>query len=143
LLTTFEQDQNIISTAIPKITDQFHSLDDVGWYGSAYLLTTCSFQLLMGKVYKFYPAKPIFLSGIVLFEIGSAVCGSAPSSNAFIVGRAIAGVGASGLFSGLMVMMMYTIPLRQRPIYQGMFAAVFAIGSVIGPLLGGTFTDKV
>lgn len=97
----------------------------------------------MGKVYKFYPAKPIFLSGIVLFEIGSAVCGSAPSSNAFIVGRAIAGVGASGLFSGLMVMMMYTIPLRQRPIYQGMFAAVFAIGSVIGPLLGGTFTDKV
>ena len=143
MLTTFEQDQNIISTAIPKITDQFHSLDDVGWYGSAYLLTTCSFQLLMGKVYKFYPAKPIFLSGIVLFEIGSAVCGSAPSSNAFIVGRAIAGVGASGLFSGLMVMMMYTIPLRQRPIYQGMFAAVFAIGSVIGPLLGGTFTDKV
>jgi len=143
LLTTYEQDQNIISTAIPKITDQFHSLDDVGWYGSAYLLTTCSFQLLMGKVYKFYPAKPIFLSGIILFEIGSAICGAAPSSNAFIVGRAIAGVGASGLFSGLMVMMMYTIPLRQRPIYQGMFAGVFAIGSVIGPLLGGTFTDKV
>jgi MFS family permease len=50
----------------------------------------------MGKVYKFYPAKPVFLCGIVLFEIGSAVCGAAPNSTAFIVGRAIAGTGSSG-----------------------------------------------
>lgn len=103
----------------------------------------CSFQLLMGKVYKFYPAKPIFLGGCALFEIGSAVCGAAPSSNAFIVGRAIAGLGSSGMFSGAMVIMFYTIPLQQRPIYQGAFGAVFAVASVVGPLVGGTFTDKV
>lgn len=137
------QDQNIISTAIPKITDEFHSLDDIGWYGSAYLLTTCSFQLVMGKVYRFYPAKPVFIGGIVLFEIGSAICGAAPNSTAFIIGRAISGVGASGLMSGTMVIMIYTVPLQQRPIYQGAFGAIFALGSVIGPLLGGTFTDKV
>ncbi|KFY66073.1 hypothetical protein V496_02215 [Pseudogymnoascus sp. VKM F-4515 (FW-2607)] len=136
-------DQNIISTAIPRITDEFHSLDDIGWYGSAYLLTTCSFQLLMGRVYKFYPAKPVFLIGILLFEIGSAICGAAPNSNSFIVGRAIAGTGTSGMFSGLMVIMSYTIPLQHRPIFQGFFGAVFALGSVIGPLVGGTFTDKV
>ncbi|OBT73496.1 hypothetical protein VF21_07242 [Pseudogymnoascus sp. 05NY08] len=136
-------DQNIISTAIPRITDEFHSLDDIGWYGSAYLLTTCSFQLLMGRIYKFYPAKPVFLIGIILFEIGSAVCGAAPNSNAFIVGRAIAGTGTSGMFSGLMVIMFYTIPLQHRPIFQGFFGAIFALGSVIGPLVGGTFTDKV
>ncbi|KFZ16522.1 hypothetical protein V502_05064 [Pseudogymnoascus sp. VKM F-4520 (FW-2644)] len=136
-------DQNIISTAIPRITDEFHSLDDIGWYGSAYLLTTCSFQLLMGRIYKFYPAKPVFLIGIMLFEIGSAICGAAPNSNAFIVGRAIAGTGTSGMFSGLMVIMFYTIPLQHRPIFQGFFGAVFALGSVIGPLVGGTFTDKV
>jgi predicted MFS family arabinose efflux permease len=97
----------------------------------------------MGKVYKFYPAKPFFLAGIVLFEVGSAICGAAPSSKAFIVGRAIAGLGSSGMFSGLMVIMFHTIPLQQRPIYQGMFGAIFAVASVIGPLVGGTLTDKV
>jgi predicted MFS family arabinose efflux permease len=102
-----------------------------------------SFQLLMGKVYKFYPAKPWFLAGIVMFEVGSAICGAAPSSKAFIVGRAIAGLGSSGMFSGMMVIMFHTVPLQQRPIYQGMFGAIFAVASVIGPLVGGTFTDKV
>lgn len=97
----------------------------------------------MGRVYKFYPAKPVFLIGILLFEIGSAICGAAPNSNSFIVGRAIAGTGTSGMFSGLMVIMSYTIPLQHRPIFQGFFGAVFALGSVIGPLVGGTFTDKV
>ncbi|KAJ9635643.1 hypothetical protein H2204_005817 [Knufia peltigerae] len=137
------QDQNIISTAIPHITNEFHSLNDIGWYGSAYLLTTCSFQLLLGKVYKFYPAKPVFLSCCMLFEIGSAVCGAAPSSESFIVGRAVAGLGCSGILSGAMVILFYTVPLRLRPMYQGCIGAVFAIGSVIGPLLGGLFTDKV
>ena len=87
----------------------------------------CSFQLMMGKVYKYYPAKPIFLSGIFLFEVGSAICGAAPSSDAFIVGRAIAGLGSSGMFSGLMVIMFNIIPLQQRPLYQGFFGAVFAV----------------
>jgi MFS family permease len=137
------QDQNIISTAIPKITDEFHSLSDIGWYGSAYVLTMCSFQLLVGKICKYYPAKPIFLSSILLFEIGSAICGAAPSSDVFIFGRALAGLGASGLYSSLMVIMFHTVPVQQRPIYQGFFGAVTTIASVVGPLLGGTFTDKV
>lgn len=103
----------------------------------------CSFQLLMGKFYKYYPAKLVFLIGTTLFEVGSAICGAASSSKAFIVGRAISGLGSSGMFSGIMVIMFHTIPLQQRPIYQGAFGAIFAIASVVGPLLGGTFTDKV
>ncbi|ATY63398.1 Major facilitator superfamily general substrate transporter [Cordyceps militaris] len=136
-------DQNIIATAIPRITDEFHSMNDIGWYGSAYLLTTCSFQLLMGKVYKYYPAKPLFFAGVLLFELGSAICGAAPSSVVFIVGRAVAGLGASGLFSGLMVIMFHTIPLQQRPLWQGAAGALFAVASVIGPLVGGALTDNV
>ncbi|KAH7148985.1 major facilitator superfamily domain-containing protein, partial [Dactylonectria estremocensis] len=136
-------DGSIIATAIPRITDDFHSIGDIGWYGSAYLLTTCTFQLLMGKIYKFYPAKPVFLVGIVLFEVGSVICGAAPNSTAFIIGRAIAGLGSSWLFSGVMVIMFNTIPLQERPAWQGGIGGVLTLGSVIGPLLGGAFTDKV
>ena len=86
--------------AIPQITDEFNSLPDVGWYGSAYLLTCCSFQLLLGKLYTFYAVKAVLLMSVLLFEVSSVVCGAAPSSMAFIVGRAIAGIGAAGIFAG-------------------------------------------
>ena len=86
--------------AIPRITDEFHSLPDVGWYGSVYLLTCCAFQLLFGKFYTFYSVKGTLLLSILIFEVGSALCGAAPSSVAFIFGRAIAGVGAAGIFAG-------------------------------------------
>ncbi len=103
----------------------------------------CSFQLVMGKMYKYYPVKPVFVTGVVLFEIGSAICGAAPNSVAFIMGRAISGLGSSGIFSGAMVIIFHIIPLQQRPMWQGGFGAIFALASVIGPLVGGAFTDKV
>lgn len=86
--------------AIPVITDEFKSLTDVGWYGSSYLLTCCAFQLLFGKLYKFYSVKVVYLSSTLLFEVASAICGAAPNSTAFIIGRAISGVGAAGIFAG-------------------------------------------
>ena len=75
-----------IATAIPYITDQFKNLNDVGWYGSVYLLTTCAFQLLYGKLYKFFSIKWVFLSGLFIFEVGSLICGVAPNSISLIVG---------------------------------------------------------
>jgi MFS family permease len=89
------------SQAIPQITDDFHSLEDVGWYGSAFMLTTCAFQLMFGKLYTFFSVKAIFMATVVVFEAGSALCGAAPNSVAFIIGRAIAGVGSAGIFSGV------------------------------------------
>jgi MFS family permease len=100
-------------------------------------------MLLFGKIYTFYSTKMVFLSAIGLFEIGSALCGVAPNSTAFIVGRAIAGLGSSGIFGGAIVIMVHTIPLAKRPMYQGLFGAVFGIASVVGPLLGGAFTQYV
>ena len=94
--------------AIPQITDEFHSLPDIGWYGSAYLLTCCSFQLLFGKLYTFYAVKVVLLASILLFEVASVVCGAAPSSAAFIVGRAISGVGAAGIFAGSVSVPLYS-----------------------------------
>jgi MFS family permease len=105
-------------------------------------MTMCTFQLLLGKVYKHYPVKPIFMAGFFLFEVGSAICGAAPSSRVFILGRAVAGLGGSGMITGTMVMV-HTLPLQQRPAWQGAFGAIFAIASVIGPLVGGAFTTNV
>lgn len=134
------QDRTIIATAVPQITDDFNSLGDVGWYGSAYLLTSCATQLLFGRIYTFYSVKWVFLTAIALFEIGSAVCGAAPNSLAFIMGRAIAGLGSAGVYSGVIVIMVPIVPLAKRPLYQGAFGAIFGVSSVMGPLVGGAFT---
>ena len=85
-------DMTIVATAIPKITDEFHSLDQVGWYGSAFFLTLGSFQSTWGKAYKFFPLKTSFLVSIGIFELGSLICAVAPTSPALIIGRAIAGM---------------------------------------------------
>ncbi|KAF2625506.1 major facilitator superfamily transporter [Macroventuria anomochaeta] len=135
-------DRTIMGPAIPAITNQFNSLKDVGWYASAYMLTSCGLILLYGRIYTFFPTKPVFLSGIFLFEIGSAICGAAQSSIMLIVGRAIAGLGSSGVFTGAILIMLNTVPLHRRPLLQGLFGACFGVASVTGPLLGGAFTES-
>lgn len=107
------------------------------------MLTNCAFQLSFGKLYQFYSVKVVFMTAIALFEIGSAICGAAPSSVTFIVGRAIAGVGSAGIMSGAITVIVYAVPLHKRPLFQGLFGAVFGLASVVGPLLGGAFTSKV
>ncbi|KAL2049759.1 hypothetical protein ABVK25_009982 [Lepraria finkii] len=136
-------DNTIIATAIPKITDHFKALDDVGWYGSAYLLTTCAFQLLFGKLYTFFSIKWVYLTAIFIFEVGSVICGAAPTSVALIIGRAVAGVGSAGIFSGALVIIAYAVPLVKRPIFTGLIGGMYGLASVAGPLMGGAFTDKV
>ncbi|EFE42468.1 hypothetical protein TRV_02776 [Trichophyton verrucosum HKI 0517] len=136
-------DNTIIATAIPKITDQFHALEDIGWYGSSYLLTICAFQLIFGKIYTFFPVKWVFLIAITIFEIGSAICGAAPNSTALIIGRAVAGIGSAGIFSGALIIIAYSIPLEKRPAYTGAIGGMYGIASVAGPLMGGAFTDHI
>jgi MFS family permease len=135
-------DNSIIATAIPRITDQFHSLGDVGWYGSAYLLTTAALQLLFGKFYSYFSIKWTYLVAISIFELGSLICGVANSSLTLIIGRAVAGLGSAGIFSGALIILAHSVPLEKRPAYSGFIGSMYGIASVSGPLLGGVFTDK-
>ncbi|KAH8736285.1 major facilitator superfamily domain-containing protein [Ilyonectria robusta] len=135
-------DNSIIATAIPKITDEFHSLNDVGWYGSAYMLTGASLQLLFGKIYTFWTIKWTFLATVAIFEVGSLICGVAGDSVTLIIGRAVAGVGSAGIFAGALTILAYTVPLHKRPVYTGLVSGMWGISSVAGPLLGGFLTDR-
>ena len=94
-------DMTIVATAIPRITDEFHSLSQVGWYGSAFFLTLGAFQSTWGKAYKYFPLKPTFLITIGIFELGSLICGVAQDSNTLIVGRAIAGKSSTAAYTTL------------------------------------------
>ncbi|GME66062.1 MFS general substrate transporter [Neofusicoccum parvum] len=136
-------DNTIIATAIPKITSDFHSLEDVGWYGSAYLIATCAVQLLFGKLYNVFPIKWVFMIALLIFEVGSLVCAVAPNSVALIVGRVVAGLGSAGLFSGALITIAFSTPVETRPAYVGMIGSMYGLASVAGPLIGGAFTDKV
>lgn len=134
-------DISIIATAIPRITSQFHSLDDVGWYGSAYLLANCSLQPLTGKIYTHCNSKYTFLSFMALFELGSLLCGVAVSSKMLIVGRAVAGMGASGIMNGALTIISASFPMDRRPLITGIVLSFSQIGTILGPLLGGVLTQ--
>ncbi|TVY67383.1 Efflux pump roqT [Lachnellula suecica] len=141
---TVALDNTILATAIPKITTVFpDSLKDVGWYGSSYLLTTTALQPSFGRIYTFFNVKYTYLFALCLFELGSIICAAAQSSVMLIVGRAVAGAGASALFSGAMTIVGFTVPLERRPMYIASISSMFGISSVVGPLLGGAFTDRL
>ena len=134
-------DMTIIATAIPSITDEFHSLGDVGWYGSAFFLTIASFQAFWGKAYKFFPLKTAYLVSIAVFELGSLICAVSQDSITLIVGRAIAGLGAAGIASGVYIIIAFSAAPEKRAVFTGILGAVYGIASVVGPLLGGVFTQ--
>ncbi|KAI0888031.1 MFS general substrate transporter [Annulohypoxylon maeteangense] len=136
-------DQTIIAPALGAITGEYGSVKDIGWYGSSYLLTSTALQPLYGKIYRIFDIKYAFLSAVAVFEIGSLISAAAPDSTVFIVGRAVAGMGTAGLFSGSIVILSYALPLRKRPAMFGMFGCMWGIASVAGPLLGGAFTDHL
>ena len=106
------------------------------------MLTCAIFNPLFGRIYKLYSTKWVFVTSIIVFEVGSALCGAAPSSVALIVGRAIAGIGAAGIFVGGIMIIIPLVPLRTRPIFTSFFGMAFGISSVIGPLVGGAFSDR-
>jgi EmrB/QacA subfamily drug resistance transporter len=136
-------DQTIVSTALPTIVGDLGGLSHLSWVVTAYLLASTVAGPLYGKLGDLYGRKLLLQIAIVLFLIGSALCGAAQGMSELIAFRALQGLGGGGLMVTTIAVVGDIIPPRDRGRYQGFFGAVFGVSTVIGPLLGGFFVDNL
>ncbi|KAK3315920.1 major facilitator superfamily domain-containing protein [Apodospora peruviana] len=136
-------DSTVLATAVPVISDEFSSLGDIGWYSSVYFLAMCAPQLVLAKLNDRYPVRWNYAMAMLLFVMGSALCGAAPNSPALIVGRCLAGLGSSGLLVSTSALVPFLAPPAERPVLFGFFAGAMGLGIGSGPLLGGVLTQNV
>jgi len=124
-----------LSQFSPTITDEFRSLTDVGWYGSAYLLAATAFQPTWGKAYQMFPLKRVFVFVMAIFLLGSILSATALNSAIFILGRAVAGMGSGGIFLANLTIIAIRIPLHRRPAYTSGLTSIFAVIALLTSLM--------
>lgn len=136
-------DTTIVATALPSIVGDLGGVDQLSWVIVAYLLSSTAATPLWGKLSDLFGRKLMFQATIIVFIVGSVVCGAAQTMNQLIAFRALQGVGGGGLFAVIFAILGDIVPPRQRGRYLGYFTAVFAGAGIIGPLAGGFFVDHV
>ncbi len=136
-------DSTIVATALPTIVGELGGLDRLGWVVTAYLLAQTVVTPLYGKLGDLYGRKIVLQSAVVMFLLGSVLCGMADSMMQLIIFRAIQGLGGGGLMVTSQAVVADIVPPRERGRYQGIFGAVFGLSSIAGPLLGGYFTTHL
>ncbi len=136
-------DQTIVATALPTIAGDLHGLSHLTWVVTAYLLASTASTPLWGKLGDQYGRKFFFQAAIGIFLVGSVLSGLSRDMVELILFRAVQGLGAGGLIVGAMASVGDVVSPRERGRYQGVFGSVFAVSSVLGPLIGGFFVDKL
>ena len=136
-------DNMIVSTAMPRIVGELGGIDHLAWVVTAYILAMTISTPLYGKLGDLYGRKNLFLFAIVVFLLGSALCGMSTSMGQLIGFRALQGLGAGGLMVGVFAIIGDLVPPRDRGKYQGYFAGLMAFATIGGPLVGGFITDNL
>jgi EmrB/QacA subfamily drug resistance transporter len=142
-LTLAALDQNIVATALPRITGDLGGFQHLSWVVTAFILTSTVSAPLYGRLSDLYGRKPAFSTSILIFLVGSVACGAASDLLQLILSRALQGLGAGGLIVLAQTVIGDLVSPRERGRYQGLFSAVFAACSVAGPLIGGLITQYV
>lgn len=127
---------------IPKITTEFGHLDDVAWYGSVYSLARMALQPTYGRLYYCMRLKPTFCASIALFCAGSVICALSKDSPTLIGGRAVQGCGCAGITAGVLSIIAFIVPKEKMPIFIAIVSSVYAVSSVLGPIIGGVLTES-
>ncbi|CUA72529.1 hypothetical protein RSOLAG22IIIB_04926 [Rhizoctonia solani] len=130
-----------VSTALPTIVDALHG-QEFAWIGSAYTLGSTAFMPMSGGLADIFGRRPIMLASLVIFAVGSAICGAAPNMSALIAGRTIQGIGGGGIITLTDIIIADLVSLAERGPYMGIVGAVWAIASAIGPPVGGAFAER-
>ncbi|HWS73265.1 MAG TPA: MFS transporter, partial [Thermoanaerobaculia bacterium] len=136
-------DQTIVSTALPTIVSELGGLERISWVVTAYLLAQTVVTPLYGKFGDLYGRKRVLQAAVILFLIGSALCGASRSMLQLILFRALQGIGGGGLMVTSQAVVGDVVSPRDRGRYQGIFGAVFGLSSIAGPLIGGFFTTHL
>ncbi|KAI1143044.1 putative MFS transporter [Hypoxylon sp. FL0543] len=132
----------VISTAIPSITTDFRDTSQISWYPAAYSLAVCAMTPLAGKIAAVFPLRWVYQCHFFIFLVGSLICGCASTSSMFIAGRAIAGVGASGVASGGLTIVITISDTKKKPLNMGIASACFILGLILAPVVGGALTER-
>jgi len=135
-------DATVVADLQSVIVEEFGGIQQLSWLSVGFLLCATATTLFWGRIYGQFDAKWLYIFHVAIFEIGSAICGAAPSMNVMILGRAITGLGGSGLYVGCMTLIAGTTTMSERPVYVSGTGFTWGLGIVLGPVIGGAFSES-
>ncbi|PVH92939.1 MFS general substrate transporter [Periconia macrospinosa] len=138
----YSLDNTVVADIQPDIIKSLGEIEKLPWLSIAFMVTCVATNSIWGKIYTQFDAKLLYLICLFLFEVGSALCGAAPTMSAMIAGRVLAGLGGIGLYIGVMTLLSINTTEQERPTYIGLTGLTWGVGTVLGPIVGGSFADS-